>query len=111
EKRRDVLKINSSDQDYLLLTQKGKKIYPTLVYRVVRGYFSRISSKHKLSPHVLRHSLATHLLNEGAVINSIKSLLRNESLASTHVYTHNDIAALKKVYKKAHPRINKGERE
>lgn len=104
EKRNALESIAARDRDYLFLTRQGRKLYPTLVYRVVRQYFSLLSTKHKISPHVLRHTFATHLLNEGADINSIKSLLGHESLASTQVYTHNDIDALKKVYKNAHPR-------
>ncbi len=92
------------DKDFLFLTHKGKKVYATLVYRIITQYFSKISSKSKVSPHVLRHTFATHLLNEGADINTIKSLLGHESLSSTQIYTHNDIAALRKVYKQAHPR-------
>lgn len=109
EKRNNIKCIATSDRDYLLLTKNGKKLYATLVYRVVRSYFSVLSTKHKISPHVLRHTFATHLLNEGADINSIKTMLGHESLASTQVYTHNDIDALKKVYKNAHPR-SKGKR-
>lgn len=92
------------DQEYLFLTQKGKRVYPNLVYRVIRYYFSRISTKEKISPHILRHSFATHLLNEGADINAIKELLGHESLSSTQIYTHNDIAVLRQVHQKAHPR-------
>lgn len=92
------------DSDMLLLTSKGYKIYGTLVYRVINTYFSRASEKVKKSPHILRHSFATHLLNEGANINAVKELLGHSSLASTQVYTQNSIARLKEVYKKAHPR-------
>jgi integrase/recombinase XerC len=90
--------------DYLLLTQKGNKIYETLVYRVINNYFSRVSTKVKKSPHILRHSFATHLLNEGADLNSVKELLGHSSLASTQVYTHNSLDQIKKVYNQAHPR-------
>ena len=96
-----------STEDYLFLTQKGNKIYETLVYRVINNYFSKVSSKLKKSPHILRHSFATHLLNEGADLNSVKELLGHSSLASTQVYTHNSLEQLKKVYKQAHPRSNK----
>ena len=94
------------DKDYLLLTNKGVKVYETFVYRIINKYFSEASSKLKCSPHVLRHSFATHLLNEGADINSVKELLGHSSLAATQVYTHNSIAELKKVHAKAHPRNN-----
>ena len=91
----------------LLVTQKGHKIYETLVYRVINSYFSRVSTKLKRSPHILRHSFATHLLNEGADLNSVKELLGHSSLASTQVYTHNSLDQIKKVYQKAHPRNQK----
>ena len=88
----------------LLLTLKGVKLYESLVYRVINSYFSAVSEKVKKSPHILRHSFATHLLNEGADINSVKELLGHSSLASTQVYTQNSIAQLKDVYRKSHPR-------
>ena len=103
---REQLEINS-ESDYLLLTNKGKKLYDTLVYRIVNGYFSRLSTKTKNSPHIIRHSFATHLLNEGADLNSVKELLGHSSLASTQVYTHNSIKELSKVYLKSHPRNKK----
>ena len=92
------------DKDRLFLTPKGVKIYETLVYRIINSYFSKASEKVKKSPHILRHSFATHLLNEGADINSVKELLGHSSLASTQVYTQNSIAKLKEVYKNSHPR-------
>ena len=95
---------NIKDSEYLFLTQKGVKIYETLVYRIINSYFSKTSEKVKKSPHILRHSFATHLLNEGADINSVKELLGHSSLASTQVYTQNSIAKLKEVYKNSHPR-------
>ena len=91
-------------EGYLFLTKKGNKIYETLVYRVINNYFSKVSSKVKKSPHILRHSFATHLLNEGADLNSVKELLGHSSLASTQVYTHNNLEQIKKVYNQAHPR-------
>lgn len=103
---RDQLE-NSNQCDYLLVTQKGVKLYETLVYRIIKDYFSVVSSKIKKSPHILRHSFATHLLNKGAEINAVKELLGHSSLAATQVYTHNSIAQLKKVYQKAHPRSKK----
>lgn len=90
--------------DSLFLTKKGGKIYDSLVYRVINLYFSRASSKLKKSPHVLRHTFATHLLNEGADLNAVKELLGHTSLAATQVYLHNSMAKLKEVYAKSHPR-------
>ena len=100
--RKEII-INRSG-DYLLLLKNGNKIYETFVYRVINNYFSRASSKVKKSPHVLRHTFATHLLSQGADLNSVKELLGHSSLASTQVYTHNSISELKKVHSRAHPR-------
>ena len=97
----------ASASHFLFLTEKGNKLYETLVYRVVNSYFSNASSKEKKSPHLLRHSFATHLLNEGADLNSVKELLGHASLASTQVYTHNSVEKMKKVYNQAHPRSQK----
>lgn len=88
----------------LFITQKGSKMYPKLVYRIVNTYFDGVSSKVKKSPHVLRHSFATHLLNEGADMNAVKELLGHASLAATQIYTHSSLKELKKVYNQAHPR-------
>nr|WP_321225475.1 tyrosine-type recombinase/integrase [uncultured Psychroserpens sp.] len=95
------------DNGYLFLTKKGVKIYETLVYRIINDYFSKVSSKVKRSPHILRHSFATHLLNQGANLNAVKELLGHSSLAATQIYTHNSIAELKKVYSNTHPRSKK----
>src|SRR5690606_3063591 len=76
------------DVDSLFLTKKGVKVYETLVYRIINDYFSKASSKVKKSPHILRHSFATHLLNEGADLNAVKELIGHSSLAATQVYTH-----------------------
>ncbi|GAA3639548.1 tyrosine-type recombinase/integrase [Flavivirga jejuensis] len=96
-----------TDTNSLFLTKKGFKIYETLVYRIINEYFSKASSKVKKSPHILRHSFATHLLNQGADLNAVKELLGHSSLAATQVYTHNSIAELKKVHVGAHPRSKK----
>lgn len=95
------------DEYNLFLTKKGVKIYETLVYRIINEYFSLVSSKVKRSPHILRHSFATHLLNQGADLNAVKELLGHSSLAATQVYTHNSIAELKKVHVNTHPRSKK----
>lgn len=95
---------NPTDSLHLFLTKKGVKIYETLVYRIINEYFSKTSAKVKKSPHVLRHSFATHLLNQGADLNAVKELLGHSSLAATQVYTHSSIAELKKVYANTHPR-------
>lgn len=92
------------DNDYLFITEKGNKLYGTLVYRVINDYFSRVSSKVKKSPHILRHAFATHLINEGADLNSVKELLGHASLASTQVYTNSSLKELKNVYNRTHPR-------
>ena len=82
----------------------GQELYPQLVYRVVTSHISQVSTLSKKSPHVLRHSFATHLLNAGADLNAIKELLGHKSLAATQVYVHNSIAKLKTVYKQSHPK-------
>ncbi|WP_291869013.1 tyrosine-type recombinase/integrase [Maribacter sp.] len=95
------------DEGNVFLLKSGNKIYETLVYRVINGYFSKVSTKVKKSPHILRHTFATHMLNKGADLNSVKELLGHSSLASTQVYTHNGIEVLKKVHASAHPRGRK----
>lgn len=95
------------DNEYFFLTQKGVKMNDSLVYRLINHYFSNVSEKVKRSPHILRHTFATHLLNNGADLNSVKELLGHSSLASTQVYVHNSLAELKKVYGSAHPRSQK----
>jgi len=92
------------DSEYFFISKKGLKLSESFVYRLINCYFSRVSEKVKKSPHVLRHTFATHLLNNGADLNSVKELLGHSSLASTQVYTHNSLAELKKVYSEAHPR-------
>lgn len=92
------------DTRHLLVTDRGFQLYPKFVYNTVNRFISGISTINKKSPHILRHSFATHLLNNGADINAIKELLGHASLSSTQVYTHNSINKLKEVYKRAHPR-------
>ncbi|MGB5692214.1 MAG: tyrosine-type recombinase/integrase [Flavobacteriaceae bacterium] len=94
----------NKELEFVLLTKTGRNIYETLVYRIINRYFSIVSSKVKKSPHILRHTFATHLLNKGADLNAVKELLGHSSLASTQVYTHSSIAELKKVHASAHPR-------
>ncbi len=89
---------------YVLLTNSGNQMYPKFVYNRVKRYLSNVTTIEKKSPHILRHTFATHLSNNGASLNDIKELLGHASLASTQVYTHNTIEELKKVYKQAHPK-------
>lgn len=109
EKYLELKKDFSIGLEELLITKKGNKIYETLVYRIINSYFSTVSSKEKKSPHILRHSFATHLLNQGANLNSVKELLGHSSLAATQVYIQNSLDAIKKVYNQAHPRSTKNE--
>lgn len=95
------------DEAYFFLLANGNKLNETFVYRLINHYFSTVSEKVKKSPHMLRHTFATHMLNHGADLNSIKELLGHSSLASTQVYTHSSLAELKDVYKNSHPRNQK----
>jgi integrase/recombinase XerC len=95
------------DADFLFVMLKGVKLNDSFVYRLINYYFSNVSEKVKKSPHILRHTFATHLLNNGADINSVKELLGHSSLASTQVYTHSSLAELIKIYNVAHPRNKK----
>ncbi len=103
--RKEVLSVKEAD--FLFLTSKGDKVYESFVYRIINNYFSEVSGKLKKSPHILRHSFATHLLNQGANLNAVKELLGHSSLAATQIYTHNSIAELSKIHQQAHPRNNK----
>lgn len=85
------------------ITSRGNPVYPKLVYKIVNAYLGRVSSLRKKSPHVLRHTFATHMLNRGADLNAIKEILGHASLAATQIYTHNSIAKLKEIHNKAHP--------
>lgn len=95
------------DSEYFFLMLKGVKLNDSFVYRLINHYFGNVSEKVKKSPHILRHTFATHMLNNGADINSVKELLGHSSLASTQVYTHSSLSELKKVYGNAHPRSQK----
>lgn len=96
-----------SETNNLFITKSGKAIYPNLVYRVVTKHIFLVSSMKKRSPHTLRHSYATHLLNNGADINAVKELLGHANLSATQIYTHNTFEKLNKIYKQAHPRAKK----
>lgn len=96
--------IDETQKVFLFIIKKGKKLYPKYVYNVVKKYLGDVSTNERKSPHVLRHSFATHLTNNGADINAIKELLGHASLASTQIYTHNSIDKLKEVHKLAHPK-------
>lgn len=104
EKERDARFEDFQTDDYYFLTSGGKKLYPKLVYRTINYYLSVVSTIDKKSPHIMRHTFATHMLNEGADLNAIKEILGHASLAATQVYTHNSIRQLKSVYKKSHPK-------
>lgn len=90
--------------DYLFVTKKGVKLYEKFVYRLVNNYLSKVTTLDKKSPHVLRHTFATHMLNNGADLNAIKELLGHANLSATQVYTHNTVEKLKNIHKQAHPR-------
>ena len=96
--------LEDADGEFLLVGSKGRKLYPKYIYRTVREYLAQVTTIDKKSPHVLRHTFATHLMNAGAELNSVKELLGHASLAATQVYTHNTIEKLKDIYKKAHPK-------
>ena len=98
------IKEKTFDSPYLLLTDKGQKMYPKFVYRKVNYYLGQVTTSKKKSPHILRHTFATHMLNNGADLNTIKELLGHTNLSATEVYTHNSIEKLKNIYKQAHPR-------
>ena len=98
--------ISNFNHDLVFLSKKGDKISEKFVYRTVSDYFKLVSSKTKKAPHVLRHSFATHLINEGADINSVKELLGHASLSATQIYTHTSMEKIKEVFQKSHPRAN-----
>lgn len=94
----------SLDHNFVIVTNKGKKAYPKLIFNVVTKKLKTINGSEKTSPHVLRHTFATHLSSNGAELNAVKELLGHASLAATQVYTHNNIERLKREYKRAHPK-------
>jgi len=97
-------KFSSGNDDWLFLTDTGKKLYDKYVYNTVKAYLTMVTTIEKKSPHVLRHTFATHMLNHGADLNSIKEFLGHANLSATQIYTHNTFEKLKEVYKRAHPR-------
>jgi integrase/recombinase XerC len=97
-------KFPAGNDDWFFLTDSGNKLYDKLVYNTVKGYLTMVTTIEKKSPHVLRHTFATHMLNHGADLNSIKELLGHANLSATQIYTHNTFEKLKEVYKQAHPR-------
>ena len=99
-------KRKTSKSEFVFLTDKGNKLYPMMVYRIVKKCLSSLINSEKYNPHLLRHSFATHILNKGGDLNAIKDLLGHESLAATQIYTHNSIEKLKETHKKSHPRAN-----
>ncbi len=98
-------------ESWLFLTEKGNKLYDKFVYNTVKRYLDMVTTIEKRSPHVLRHTFATHMLNHGADLNSVKEILGHANLSATQVYTHNTFEKLKKVYKQAHPRADKVEED
>ncbi len=96
---------NQEDKKFVFLTDTGEKMYPNFVYRKIKNYLNKVTTQTGLSPHSLRHSFATHLLNEGAELNAVKELLGHSSLAATQVYTSSSIERLKKIHENFHPKL------
>lgn len=102
--KRQTWEVDEEARDQLFVTSRGKALYPRLVYQTIHDILDQAAGAEKKSPHVLRHSFATHMLNQGADLNSIKEILGHANLAATQIYTHNSIDELKRVYGKFHPR-------
>jgi len=100
----DNIRQEKGISEYFFINESGKKLYPMQVYRIINLYLRMVSSIDKKSPHVLRHSFATHMLNHGADLNAIKELLGHSNLSATQIYTHNTFEKLTRIYKQAHPR-------
>jgi len=107
EKYKSIRENEAIDATYLFVLKNGKKLYPKLVYRKINSYLSQVTSLDKKSPHVLRHTFATHMLNNGAGLETLKELLGHANLAATQVYTHNSFVQLSNIYSQAHPRGQK----
>jgi len=103
-KVRNTIEVYEKDKVYFFIGVKGKRIYNKFVYRLINHYLGLITTIKKRSPHVIRHTFATHMLNQGADLNAIKEILGHASLSATQIYTHNSIEKLKNVYKQAHPK-------
>jgi integrase/recombinase XerC len=97
-------KVTPAVNEWFFITDKGNKLYDKYVYNIVNSYLAMVTTIEKKSPHILRHTFATHMLNRGADLNSIKELLGHANLSATQIYTHNTFEKLKKIYKQAHPR-------
>ena len=104
EYKSERIRLFGSPAECLLLTEKGKPVYEKLIYRVVNKYLSMVITLDKKSPHVLRHSFATHMLNRGADLNAVKEMLGHANLSATQIYTHTSLEKIRKVYRQAHPR-------
>ena len=96
--------VQSVGEGWFFITDKGNKLYDKYVYNIVNRYLAMVTTIEKKSPHILRHTFATHMLNRGADLNSIKELLGHANLSATQIYTHNTFEKLRKIYKQAHPR-------
>ena len=109
ERLREYIRLRNSEYEkraggWFFITDKGNKLYDKYVYNVVERYLAMVTTIEKKSPHILRHTFATHMLNRGADLNSIKELLGHANLSATQIYTHNTFEKLKNIYKQAHPR-------
>lgn len=103
-REKELQEVNTLDHGYLFITEKGEPLYPKYVYNLVRKQLTAVTTVERKSPHILRHSFATHLSDAGADLNAVKTLLGHSSLAATQVYMHNTIEKLKKIYDQAHPK-------